>query len=89
MKCYLLIFSDMPSLSSNKGENISSLKNKEMDQSQSLLPPLAELVRPTVIEEFVGQENVVGKDSVLHAIIETGDVPSMIFWGPPGCGKVS
>ena len=54
-----------------------------------LQAPLAELVRPSSIEEFVGQESVVGKNAVLRSILETGQVPSLIFWGPPGCGKVS
>ena len=53
------------------------------------MAPLAHLVRPTSIDEFVGQEGVIGKNSFLRTILETGDVPSLIFWGPPGCGKVS
>ena len=58
--------------------------------SNSLFPvPLAELVRPTSLEEFVGQSEVVGTSSGLHSVIQSGDVPSLIFWGPPGCGKVS
>ena len=54
-----------------------------------LQAPLAELVRPSSIEEFVGQESVVGRNAILRSILETGLVPSLIFWGPPGCGKVS
>ena len=56
--------------------------------NNALMAPLADLVRPTSIEEFVGQEDVIGKNSFLRTILETGDVPSLIFWGPPGCGKV-
>ena len=58
-------------------------------QSANMMVPLAELVRPTSMDEFVGQEDVIGKNSFLRTILETGDVPSLIFWGPPGCGKVS
>ena len=50
--------------------------------------PLYETVRPTNLEEFVGQEDVTGKGSVIGRIVETGAVPSLILWGPPGCGKV-
>ena len=57
-------------------------------KSHSLSAPLAEVVRPTTIEDFIGQENLVGKDSFLHTILQSGNVPSLIFWGPPGCGKV-
>ena len=50
--------------------------------------PLAEVMRPTSIEEYVGQEGVIGKNAILRTILESGQVPSLIFWGPPGCGKV-
>ncbi len=50
--------------------------------------PLAEQVRPATIEEFVGQSDIVGASSGLYAVLQSGNVPSMIFWGPPGCGKV-
>ena len=50
--------------------------------------PLAELMRPTSIDSYVGQESVIGKNAILRAIFESGNVPSLIFWGPPGCGKV-
>lgn len=53
-----------------------------------LKAPLAEVMRPTVIDDFVGQENIIGKNAILRAVLESGQVPSMIFWGPPGCGKV-
>lgn len=50
--------------------------------------PLAELMRPKSIENYVGQEAVLRKDSLLKTVLESGQVPSLIFWGPPGCGKV-
>lgn len=50
--------------------------------------PLADVMRPKLIEDYVGQEKVIGKESILRKIFETGNVPSLIFWGPPGCGKV-
>ena len=56
--------------------------------NNTLTVPLADVVRPNMINDFMGQERVVGKDSILKGVIETGEVPSMILWGPPGCGKV-
>ncbi len=51
--------------------------------------PLAERMRPNSLEEYVGQQHLVGKDSVLHKAIEAGKVPSFILWGPPGVGKTT
>ncbi len=45
-------------------------------------------MRPSSIEGYVGQESVIGRNAILRSILETGQVPSLIFWGPPGCGKV-
>ena len=67
---------------------MSSPTTGSFNATKVLTSPLADLVRPTAIEEFVGQEDVIGKNSFLRTILETGDVPSLIFWGPPGCGKV-
>ena len=51
--------------------------------------PLAERMRPTTLEELVGQEHLAGKGSILRTAIEQGKVPSMILWGPPGTGKTT
>ena len=51
--------------------------------------PLAERMRPITLKEFVGQEHVVGADSVLARAIAAGHVPSMVLWGPPGSGKTT
>lgn len=51
--------------------------------------PLAERMRPTSLDTFVGQQHLVGKDSILRKIIESKLIPSMIFWGPPGVGKTT
>ncbi len=51
--------------------------------------PLAERIRPNSLDELVGQEHLVGKGSILRKAIESGKVPSMIFWGPPGTGKTT
>lgn len=51
--------------------------------------PLAERMRPRNLDEFTGQEHLVGKERPLRKLIESGRLPSMIFWGPPGSGKTS
>jgi putative ATPase len=51
--------------------------------------PLAARMRPRLLDEFVGQEAVVGPGSLLRTAIERDELPSAIFWGPPGCGKSS
>lgn len=51
--------------------------------------PLATRMRPSSLDEFVGQQHVVGKDRVLRKVIESGQIPSIIFWGPPGSGKTT
>ncbi len=51
--------------------------------------PLAARMRPTTLNGFVGQEHLIGKGRVLRRAIEADHIPSMIFWGPPGCGKTT
>lgn len=51
--------------------------------------PLAQRMRPKVLEDFVGQEHIFGKGKVLRRAIEFGNVGSMIFYGPPGTGKTT
>ena len=53
------------------------------------LPPLAERMRPKNLDDYVGQKHLVGKGAVLRKAIESGVLPSMIFWGPPGVGKTT
>lgn len=53
------------------------------------LPPLAERVRPTRLEDLVGQEHLVGPNGIIRKAISSGNVPSMILWGPPGVGKTT
>jgi len=51
--------------------------------------PLAERMRPEHLDEILGQEKLTGKDGVLRRLLEGGNLPSLIFWGPPGCGKTT
>src|SRR3990172_3378164 len=51
--------------------------------------PLAARMRPRTLEEFVGQEQIVGEGRLLRKAIEAGEPPSMVLWGPPGSGKTT
>ena len=51
--------------------------------------PLAERLRPKSLDDYVGQEHLVGKKSILRQVIESGKIPSFILWGPPGVGKTT
>ncbi len=51
--------------------------------------PLATRMRPTSLHTFVGQEHLIAPGRVLRKAIESGRIPSMILWGPPGCGKTT
>jgi len=51
--------------------------------------PLAARMRPRTLDEFIGQEHIVGPGKLLRRAIETDELRSVIFWGPPGCGKSS
>lgn len=53
------------------------------------IPPLAERMRPKVLDDLVGQEHLTGKGSILRTSLEQGRIPSMILWGPPGVGKTT
>ena len=51
--------------------------------------PLAERLRPRTLDDYIGQEHLVGADSVLRRMIDSGRVASFILWGPPGVGKTT
>ena len=53
------------------------------------MAPLAERLRPKTIDEYIGQEHLVGENGVFRKFFETGNIPSFILWGPPGVGKTT
>ena len=61
-------------------------KPSELGERQA---PLADRMRPNTLGEFFGQQDLVGEGRLLHRLIESDQVPSMIFWGPPGTGKTT
>lgn len=53
------------------------------------MTPLAEILRPKSLDDYIGQQHLIGPGAVLRTLIESGNIPSMIFWGPPGIGKTT
>lgn len=51
--------------------------------------PLASIMRPNKLDDFVGQEDIIGQQSFLRQSLANGHLPSLLFWGPPGCGKTT
>jgi putative ATPase len=70
------------------------MKTKQTDifpqsEASSANVPLADRMRPRTLDEVVGQEHLIGPGKVLRNLIESGQIPSLIFWGPPGSGKTT
>ena len=59
------------------------------DEDKEIYKPLADKMRPLVLDDFFGQEDIVGENSPLRQMIETDNISSMILWGPPGVGKTT
>jgi putative ATPase len=55
----------------------------------NLSAPLAERMRPTNLDEYIGQQHLLAKEASLRRALDAGVIPSMIFWGPPGVGKTT
>jgi len=62
---------------------------RQSEEVQAQEAPLATRMRPTSLNTFVGQEHIIGPGRVLRKAIESGKIPSMILWGPPGSGKTT
>ena len=54
-----------------------------------MIAPLAERMRPKVIDQYVGQQHLIGPQGAIRPILKTGQLPSLILWGPPGTGKTT
>jgi len=61
----------------------------EKPEQTSLNAPLAERMRPQSLDDFAGQQHLAGEGKVLRIVMQSGNIPSMIFWGPPGVGKTT
>ncbi|XP_054623338.1 ATPase WRNIP1 isoform X2 [Dunckerocampus dactyliophorus] len=51
--------------------------------------PLAAMLRPNTLEEYFGQSKVVGQETLMRSMLDSQEIPSLILWGPPGCGKTT
>jgi putative ATPase len=67
----------------------TDLFDYQFEQQKKKEAPLATRMRPAALHEFIGQEHLVGQGRVLRKAIESRQVPSLILWGPPGCGKTT
>ncbi|KAM4605258.1 ATPase WRNIP1 [Polymixia lowei] len=68
------------------------MKTSKDVSSRSLLSidkPLADKLRPNTLEEYFGQNKVVGEHTLLRSLLDSQEIPSLILWGPPGCGKTT
>jgi len=65
------------------------LFDQKLEQNLAKEAPLADKMRPKSLDEFFGQEQVIGAGKMLRQLIEKDEIPSMIFWGPPGTGKTT
>ncbi|MDD5738835.1 MAG: replication-associated recombination protein A [Candidatus Pacebacteria bacterium] len=59
------------------------------DEKNKMQAPLADRMRPKTLDEFLGQEDILGEGKILRQSIAQDKIPSMIFWGPPGSGKTT
>ena len=73
-------------MSIKKQPDLFDKKGRDFIERES---PLADRIRPRTLEEFMGQEHLLGQGKVLRQAIETDHLPSMILWGPPGSGKTT
>ena len=53
------------------------------------MKPLAERLRPTTLDNYIGQKHLVGQGAILRQMVEAGHIASFILWGPPGVGKTT
>jgi putative ATPase len=65
------------------------LFDRSPSRAQKVPPPLADRIRPRSLKEFVGQEHLLGEGKILRSALETGELPSLMLWGPPGSGKTT
>ncbi|XOU94635.1 MAG: replication-associated recombination protein A [Candidatus Kerfeldbacteria bacterium] len=73
----------------NKNNQKKDLFDDKLAKDIKANAPLADRIRPNSLEDFVGQEDIIGKGKILRRVIENDEIFSIIFWGPPGSGKTT
>ncbi|KAJ2567702.1 DNA-dependent ATPase mgs1 [Coemansia sp. RSA 1822] len=82
--------SPLISMASRQSSNMDNADELEAEKRlQNTRLPLAERLRPVSLDQFVGQKKLVGPQGILRALIESDQIPSMIFWSSPGLGKTT
>lgn len=72
-----------------RNDQKSTLFSRQEQESLQARAPLAVRMRPSTLDEFVGQKHFVGEGKLLRRMLEAGNITSLIFFGPPGCGKTT
>ncbi|KAM7400532.1 hypothetical protein PAMA_004965 [Pampus argenteus] len=78
-------------------EPVKKQPSKTLNATHDLSPrtrlptdkPLAETLRPNTLEEYFGQSKIIGQQTLLRSLLDSQEIPSLILWGPPGCGKTT
>jgi len=70
-------------------QNLFDVNDADQDAPNNNARPLADILRPKTLDEVTGQDHLVGEAGTLKRIIEAGKLTSLVFWGPPGCGKTT
>ncbi|KAG2145962.1 P-loop containing nucleoside triphosphate hydrolase protein [Suillus bovinus] len=81
-----------PTTSKKRKLQVSSISSKPSKGTSSNLKsavPLAERVRPQCLDEFCGQKHLTGPECLLTSMVDSGNIGSLVLWGPPGCGKTT
>ncbi|CAO1417024.1 unnamed protein product [Diamesa serratosioi] len=78
-----------PDVTSTLSQPNVSIPTADIRKKSENFPPLAEFIRPSSFSDYVGQKQVVSENSIIRNLLKSNVVPSMIFWGPPGCGKTT
>lgn len=74
--------------SGSNGQTVKASNDLSPRKLLTMNKPLAEIMRPNTLEEYFGQSKVVGEQTLLRSLLDSQEIPSLILWGPPGCGKV-
>lgn len=87
-----IFFLKLPTTSKNsehKANFQTLIKSNTTENFVEKSIPLAEKMRPNSINDYVGQNHIIGSNTILRNVLDKNEVPSMILWGPPGCGKTT
>uniref|UniRef100_A0A3Q0SLC2 WRN helicase interacting protein 1 n=1 Tax=Amphilophus citrinellus TaxID=61819 RepID=A0A3Q0SLC2_AMPCI len=73
----------------SNGQSLKTAKHLSPRTLFTTDKPLAEVLRPDTLEEYFGQSKVVGQQTLFRSLLDSQEIPSLILWGPPGCGKTT